>query len=358
MSASNIAYTATAIPCASTVIPAKAGIHTPPYRHAGPLPGFWIPACAGMTVGEYLHPTLPTRDPYMLPHPVIPAKAGIHTPTYRHAEVPPPGFWIPAYAGMTVGKYRQSGITYPQPHIPHPPPAISRPLTHPVIPAKAGIHTPPCGRRAELPAASVHPELVAGRTDAGRNDWRFVPGLAAQSAVHPATSSGRTATHLRLYRRPTPSNLCRNPAYPIPPPPHPDRHPIIPAKAGIRTPAYRYAEVPPPGFWIPACAEMTVGNMSVSNITYPQPPYAAPTPSFPRKRESIPRPIASPSRYRGSGFRPALEWRWGNIGNPALPICNLHTPPHAVIPAKAGIHTHPAATPSRCRDSGFRPAPE
>ena len=33
-----------------TVIPAKAGIHTPPYRHAGNIPGFWIPTCAGMTV--------------------------------------------------------------------------------------------------------------------------------------------------------------------------------------------------------------------------------------------------------------------------------------------------------------------
>ena len=38
------------------------------------------------------------------PQPVIPAKAGIHTPAYRYAAGPPPGFWIPAYAGMTVGQ--------------------------------------------------------------------------------------------------------------------------------------------------------------------------------------------------------------------------------------------------------------
>ena len=33
------------------VIPAKAGIHPPAFRYAGTKPGFWIPACAGMTVG-------------------------------------------------------------------------------------------------------------------------------------------------------------------------------------------------------------------------------------------------------------------------------------------------------------------
>ena len=40
-------------PRPSTVIPAKAGIHTPAYRYAGDIPGFWIPACAGMTVGAH-----------------------------------------------------------------------------------------------------------------------------------------------------------------------------------------------------------------------------------------------------------------------------------------------------------------
>ena len=37
-------------PPALSVIPAKAGIHAPAHRHAQPLPGFWIPAGAGMTV--------------------------------------------------------------------------------------------------------------------------------------------------------------------------------------------------------------------------------------------------------------------------------------------------------------------
>ena len=32
-----------------TVIPAKAGIHTPGFTGGWRMPGFWIPACAGMT---------------------------------------------------------------------------------------------------------------------------------------------------------------------------------------------------------------------------------------------------------------------------------------------------------------------
>ena len=44
---------------------------------------------------------LPLAPPFP-PATVIPAKAGIHTPACRYAETPP-GFWIPAYAGMTVG---------------------------------------------------------------------------------------------------------------------------------------------------------------------------------------------------------------------------------------------------------------
>ena len=41
------------IPTRLTVIPAKAGIHTPAWHSGSGLPGFWIPAYAGMTVGDW-----------------------------------------------------------------------------------------------------------------------------------------------------------------------------------------------------------------------------------------------------------------------------------------------------------------
>ena len=91
------------------VIPAKAGIHPPGLAAGWNPPGFWIPACAGMT--DLVPP--PT---------VIPAQAGIHTSglaAFRNT----PGFWIPACAGMT-------DVT--------PPPTV--------IPAQAGIHPRPCRR--------------------------------------------------------------------------------------------------------------------------------------------------------------------------------------------------------------------
>ena len=77
------------------VIPAKAGIHTPAGRDT---PGFWIPACAGMTVGAHPRPS---------------GYAGVLDSGLRRndgAGVAPagrdtPGFWIPASAGMPVGAH-------------------------------------------------------------------------------------------------------------------------------------------------------------------------------------------------------------------------------------------------------------
>ena len=128
------------------------------------IPGFWIPAYAGMTVGGGCGMPTPL---FSRPNPiVIPAKAGIHPrPTdrpgctgvldsglrqndgreadagYRYAIPTPqphrhsrengnphpalplrrdiPGFWIPAYAGMTVEA--RCGIPMRYPYTPTPP---------------------------------------------------------------------------------------------------------------------------------------------------------------------------------------------------------------------------------------------
>ena len=124
------------IPAPNPVIPAKAGIHTSSRRPAGPLLGFWILAYARMTVGSmppiqyYLPRNRHTQPPPYPPPTVIPAKAGIHTPACRHAGPPPPGFWIPAYAGMTVGSMPPSGITYPATPYPAPQSPFPPPLRH------------------------------------------------------------------------------------------------------------------------------------------------------------------------------------------------------------------------------------
>ena len=105
----------------------------PPHRHSResgnpppPIacrrkPGFWIPACAGMTVGAFVGTAgdscriAPGRIPptpllrkggywwreWRTPPTVIPAKAGIHRRPSRTRRTP--GIWIPACAGMTVG---------------------------------------------------------------------------------------------------------------------------------------------------------------------------------------------------------------------------------------------------------------
>ena len=103
----------------------------PGWRKQPGLPGFWIPAYAGMTAGRQISPT-PNR--HLRLYPVIPAKAGIHPrPSltlypatfagrpHRHSGAgrnPEPrwtpaddwaGVWIPAFAGMTVGATGMAG---------------------------------------------------------------------------------------------------------------------------------------------------------------------------------------------------------------------------------------------------------
>ena len=80
-------------------------------------------------------------------------------------------------------------------------------------------------------------------------------------------------------------------AQPQPQPPSPPT-PVIPAKAGIHPYPYPHPETA--GGWIPAYAGMTAGAARHPNSQFPYPFIPTPTPSFPRKRESTPRPIATP----------------------------------------------------------------
>ena len=107
-----------------------------------PLPlgeGWRLAPSAGAL--NYPHPVIPVPHIPSFPHPtVIPAKAGIHTPGLS-ASRELPGFWIPAYAGMTVGLAPSpDALHHPHPVIPALPSRHFHSLT--VIPAKAGIHTP------------------------------------------------------------------------------------------------------------------------------------------------------------------------------------------------------------------------
>ncbi|MEI2431714.1 hypothetical protein RDV84_10185 [Lysobacter yananisis] len=109
-----------------TVIPAKAGTHfdfastsTPQRLQSTVAMKPWIPAFAGMTVGEVAArgssaASAPPHiglfiDPPRSPHTVIPAKAGTHfdfastrTPQGLQSTVAMKP-WIPAFAGMTIG---------------------------------------------------------------------------------------------------------------------------------------------------------------------------------------------------------------------------------------------------------------
>ena len=83
----------------------------PGWRKQPGLPGFWIPAYAGMTVGGQISPT-PNR--HLRLYPVIPAKAGIHPPghhspcTLPHSPVAPTV--IPAQAGIQNSGGRRPAI--------------------------------------------------------------------------------------------------------------------------------------------------------------------------------------------------------------------------------------------------------
>jgi hypothetical protein len=78
-----------------------------------------MPAFAGMTIGRFRGISFKFVAP---PHPVIPAKAGIQR-LQSHATVQ---HWMPAFAGMTIGGFRGVSFEF----------AAS---VSPLIPAKAGI---------------------------------------------------------------------------------------------------------------------------------------------------------------------------------------------------------------------------
>ena len=194
-------------------------------------------------------------------HPVIPTP----TPSFpRKRESTPrpmprpgiPGFWIPACAGMTVGA--AASIPLQRRH--------SRPYA--VIPAKAGIHTPAYAKSGDT-----------GVLDSGlrRNDGGGVrrPGVGA-SHQQPSPSGrglGEGESFCAAQHRRPP-------------------HPFIlrPAQDERMLPSCQ--PQPLPGCWIPACAGMTVE--AAGGNSRPHAAIPAPTPSFPRKRESTPRLMPTP----------------------------------------------------------------
>ena len=217
------------------------------------------------------HPTSPAIPPipyhprHTPPHPVIPAKAGIRTPAYRYAEVPPPGFWIPACAGMTVGNMSVSNIAYPQ----HPyaaPPRHSRESGNPhpgLPPRRAATGVLDSGLRwnggGEISAIRHYLSATSIRrpTPSFPRKRESTPILPPRQAAAGILDSGLRRNDGGEYVG-IQHCLHRNPH--IPPPPSFPPHPVIPAKAEIHTPAHRIAGPPLPGFWIPACAGMTVGG--------------------------------------------------------------------------------------------------
>ena len=136
------------------------------------------------------------------------------------------------------------------PQSPTPPPkAATRPIRH----SGAGRNPeprPPLAERWGGIAASVHPELVAGRTDAGRLGW-----LGFRWGCLPARRSSCDKLRTNGYHA---GRLCR-----CRPSAHrqPRRPTVIPAKAGIH----------------PLKARL-----------HPLKGRRPPPPSFPRKRESTP----------------------------------------------------------------------
>ena len=241
-----------------------------------------------MTVGVCRHPALPTpQPPYLAPlNPVIPAKAGFHTSAYRNAK-PLPGFWIPAYAGMTV---KNIGIPHclpanaipctPQPRHSRPQPRHSRPQPrHSRESGNPHLIPPPCraatgvldsglrqndgGEYAANPVLPT-PQPPYATTTIPAPHRHSCESVNPHPSLPPrrATTAGVLDSGLRrndggeyaAIRHYLSRNTIPRPAIAIPYP-----HSVIPAKAGIHTPPCRPAG-PLPGFWIPACAGMTVGR--------------------------------------------------------------------------------------------------
>ena len=94
-----------------------------------------------------INPTIiPAPHRHSCPSPSFPRKRESTPRPYCNSGLP--GFWIPAYAGMTVGELPLG--TSPLPagegwvrEKPTAPPTLPMPSNLTVIPAKAGIHTPP-----------------------------------------------------------------------------------------------------------------------------------------------------------------------------------------------------------------------
>ena len=128
------------------VIPAKAGIHAPPKTSPLCAPARSFPRIEksdGQTELKRWSP--PQSNP---PRPVIPAKAGIHAP--------PKTTHLCAPARSFPRKDKSDGPTelerWPPPRHSRRRPGQTRP--RPVIPAKAGIHTPPKTPPLRAPAWS------------------------------------------------------------------------------------------------------------------------------------------------------------------------------------------------------------
>ena len=245
---------------------------TPPLRRD--MPGFWIPACAGMTVEAGCG--IPIRYPYAPTPPSFPRKQE-STPTIPlRRDIP--GFWIPACAGMTVRA--DAGCRHRYSYTPTPPSfprkresTLALPIRRDMpgfwIPAYAGMTVG--GRMRDADTPSLRPAR---------------PVIPAKAGIHPRPTAtpGYTGVLDSGLRRNDGGCGCGMPIrYPYAPP-----GPSFPRKRES-TPALPLRR-DIPGFWIPAYAGMTVGGgcgMPIPLFRRPNPTIIpAPTPSFPRKRES------------------------------------------------------------------------
>ena len=146
-----------------------------------------------------------------------------------------PGFWIPACAGMTVGGVRLAVSRAAQYDSPSPNPL---PLGEGFLASARGEIPPtPFCERGAFGACAVY--KVGQQHTALATLYRRGARPCAPTPHHETRPSPRNRPHYP-------------PAYIQSP------HPVIPAKAGIHTPALPLRR-DIPGFWIPAGAGMTVG---------------------------------------------------------------------------------------------------
>ena len=230
------------------------------------------------------------------------------------------GGWIPAFAGMTAGDSIANWASGRRPHI----------LT--VIPAQAGIQNPGrCGRGRDWWCSSFLPHPTLSRWERA---LRLAPRIGRAMPFPIATPSSVHPTPFLLYLPPYtpylppflfPTVIPAPRRHSRPPPPFPPPT-VIPA-------IYRHSRHPPsfpqkrestprhyspgvscqlylPGFWIPACAGMTVGGgvaMGLAGVLAS----AGVLDSGLRRNDGEGRRGDGVGRgvgiRRGSGFRPAPE---------------------------------------------------